>query len=217
MDKHKLLKDIKVFLGLEEMPSPTYTLADGTPIEISELVAGGTVIVGDGPAPAGEHILSDGQTIVVDENGVITEIRPVAAPTEMTQPPEPAPTQLTPEQMQNVAQKFAVGTAEERLGNLEVLCRALMEYSFGWELREATQKAIKDQALSVYKTQVGPVETKVQAQTDAFAKMVVLMEEILKMPTVSSEPPKQTFSKTIPESKTEKYGKILKQFQTIKN
>jgi hypothetical protein len=176
MDKLKILKEIKVFLGLEAAASPTYTLADGTPIEVSELVLGGTVIVGDGPAPAGEHILSDGQTIVVDENGVITEIRPVAVEVEdMKTDPAETVTKATIEQMVKDAVKEAV--TEE------------MKY----------------------------FTTKMKKQDSVNEKIYGLLEEILTLPVIQSDPPKQNFSKTTPQSKTEKFGNILKQFQTIKN
>jgi hypothetical protein len=178
-DKNSILKSIKVLLGLEAAASPVYTLADGTPIEVSELVVGGTVIVGDSPAPAGEHILSDGQTIVVDENGVITEIRPVEVeapemPEDMGGDPVAPVTKATIEQMVKDAVKEAVGE------------------------------------------QMKTYTTGLKKQEDAVKGIVTLMEEVLKMPTVSSDPPKQNFAK-VAESKTEKYGKILKQFQTIKN
>jgi hypothetical protein len=177
-DKNSILKSIKVLLGLEAAASPVYTLADGTPIEVSELVLGGTVIVGDAPAPAGEHILSDGQTIVVDENGVITEIRPVAVEVpeveEMGGDPAAPVTKATIEQMVKDAVKEAVGE------------------------------------------QMKTYTTGLQKQENAVKSMVTLMEEVLKMPTVSSDPPKQTFSK-VPESKTERYSNILQKFQTIKN
>lgn len=181
-DKHSILKSIKVLLGLEEQPSPSYTLADGTPIEVSELAVGGSVIVGDAPAPAGEHVLSDGQTLVVDENGIITEIKPVAAapaPAEMggeTPPAEPPVTQATIEQMVKDAVKEAVGE------------------------------------------QMKTYTTKMQAQEDGLKKLVGLMEDILKTPTVKEAAPKQSFAKVEPtETKTEKFGRILKNLQTIKN
>jgi hypothetical protein len=179
-DKHSILKTIKVLLGLEEVASPAYTLADGTPIEVSELVVGGTVIVGDGPAPAGEHTLSDGQTIVVDENGVISEIKPVATEVEdlITDPANPAPTEMT---------------------------------------KETIEQMVKDAVKEAVGEQMKTYTTGLKKQEDAVKGMVALMEEVLKMPTVTSEPPKQTFTKIAPQSKTEKYGNILKQFQTIKN
>lgn len=49
-------------------------LKDGTEVSISELAVGGTVMVGDAPAPAGEHELEDGTKVVVGEGGVITEV-----------------------------------------------------------------------------------------------------------------------------------------------
>jgi len=65
--------------------APAYTLADGTAVNISNLQPGGTIaIVGadgmESPAPAGEHTLSDGTVLVVAEGGIISEVRPVAAP-----------------------------------------------------------------------------------------------------------------------------------------
>ena len=64
-------------------PQPTSlnvaTLQDGTEIEVTELAVGGIVTIAGTPAPAGEHILSDGSIIVLGENGVIMEIKPPAA------------------------------------------------------------------------------------------------------------------------------------------
>ena len=58
-------------------------LKDGTEVSVSELVIGGTVMIGEAPAPAGEHELEDGTKITVGEGGVITAVTPgvaVAAP-----------------------------------------------------------------------------------------------------------------------------------------
>lgn len=56
-----------------------YQLADGNVVMIDNLAVGGKVTVqgpeGEIPAPAGDHILSDGQVITTDEAGVITEIQ----------------------------------------------------------------------------------------------------------------------------------------------
>ena len=185
-DKHSLLKQIKVFLGLEEEPSPAYTLADGTPIEVSSLEVGGTVIVGDAPAPAGEHTLCDGTVITVDELGVITELKPVApvapvvedmggVPPADPEKPSEAMTQATIEQMVKEAVKEAVGE----------------------QMKAYTSKMSK--------------------QDQVNAKLVNLMDEILKMPAVTPEAPKQNFKKDQPEGKTEKYGRILENFKQLKN
>lgn len=61
-----------------EMVVPTKAkLKDGTEVEISELGVGGVVTIAGQPAPVGEHTLEDGTVIVVGENGVITELKPV--------------------------------------------------------------------------------------------------------------------------------------------
>lgn len=51
-------------------------LADGTEVEVTELAVGGIVTIQGVPAPIGEHQLEDGTTIVVGDNGAITEIKP---------------------------------------------------------------------------------------------------------------------------------------------
>ncbi|CAB5218812.1 hypothetical protein UFOVP215_29 [uncultured Caudovirales phage] len=54
-------------------------LADGTEVEVTDLVVGGIVTIQGVPAPVGEHQLEDGTTIVVGDNGAITEIKPAMA------------------------------------------------------------------------------------------------------------------------------------------
>lgn len=51
------------------------TLKDGTEVTIDRLEVGGVVMIGDAPAPVGEHQLSDGTVIVVGEGGVIAEVK----------------------------------------------------------------------------------------------------------------------------------------------
>lgn len=52
-------------------------LKDGTEVEVTELGVGGVVTIEGQPAPVGEHTLEDGTVIVVGDNGVITEMKPV--------------------------------------------------------------------------------------------------------------------------------------------
>lgn len=56
-------------------------LKDGTEVEVTELGVGGVVTIAGQPAPVGEHTLEDGTIIVVGENGVITELKPVEGAT----------------------------------------------------------------------------------------------------------------------------------------
>ena len=157
MNTKEVLQSIKKLL-FEDMPEQKpeeapaapaieefkeYSLADGTKVKIDKLEIGGKVMVvtADGTevkAPEGEHMLSSGEAIEVDAEGLIYEIKSAVA--------------AQPEQMRSIAQKFAVGTPEERIQNLETLSKALMEYAFGWELRESDNKAMREAAINVYKT-----------------------------------------------------------------
>ena len=68
-----------------------YSLVDGTKVMISVLEIGGMVEMADGtPAPAGEHQLMDGTSIVVDELGAIVEIESPKSDVEEVEPVAPA-------------------------------------------------------------------------------------------------------------------------------
>lgn len=185
MDVTKLLSHIKIALGLEEAPaSPSYTLQDGTPITISELIAGGTAIVGDAPAPVGEHTLSDGTVIVIAEPGIIAEVKapveaaaePAPAPADPAKPAEQAPTAMQLEEMVKSAVK-------------EFVAEEMKKYA-----------------------------TKMAKQDEALKGLVSITEQILATPAKDPvQTNKTAFKKEQPESKVEKYGRLAKVLETIKN
>jgi len=89
----------KVVVNLEQLP-----LEDGTVLEAEKFEAGYSigVVTPDGvvPAPVGEHLLADGRTVVVMEEGIIDSIlepqaeepqaeEPVSASEEVVAPKEP--------------------------------------------------------------------------------------------------------------------------------
>lgn len=95
-----------------------YTLVDGTPVMISELVIGGVVTLADGSAaPAGDHTLADGTVITVGEGGVISNI---VAPAE-------APVlEVTPEEIEagknyeeKDEEKVKMGELEDKMAMIE--------------------------------------------------------------------------------------------------
>ena len=82
------------FLGNPEVQSPAApvqlteaTLKDGTVVTVDKLEVGGVVKIGDAPAPAGVHELSDGTKITVGEGGVIESVEKEEAPEEEMQKP----------------------------------------------------------------------------------------------------------------------------------
>lgn len=115
-----------------------YQLADGSVVMIDDLAIGGSVTVPgpEGqpiPAPAGEHILADGQVIELDEAGKILEIKAPEVETipevedEMKKKIEAMETELAEikknydEKMSNVEQVFnaALKANEDKLTALK--------------------------------------------------------------------------------------------------
>jgi hypothetical protein len=82
-----LQKIQKLVMSEETFEFASYDLANGTKIECDtpELEVGSIISVvkeeGNELAPAGEHVLSDGRTIVLDDSAKVTEIKETDAPT----------------------------------------------------------------------------------------------------------------------------------------
>lgn len=187
--------------------SVDYTLADGTVLTVSSLEVGGSATINGAPAPAMDYTLPDTTIVSVDATGKITAVTPPAAPA-------PAPgmdmSQIkTPEQLNAAMQKFAVGTPEERVANLETICKALMEYNFGWQIREAQDAATRAQAIEVYKTGFEAQEQKIAKQQEIITQMLALVEEMAKAPTAD---PLEAEKKTFSFSKTEIKNKSLAKY-----
>lgn len=126
-----ILKQIKAIV-FNETPAPVeveqkfdeYTLQDGTPIMITELVIGGVVTMADGSAaPAGDHTLADGTVITVGEGGVITNI---VAPAEAVPVMEEPVMEVTPEEIEAAKsyedkekEKVKMGELEDKMAMIE--------------------------------------------------------------------------------------------------
>lgn len=153
-----------------------YKLSDGaTTISCDKLEVGGAVTINGTPAAAGEYELEDKSKITVDAAGLITAVTPA--------PAAPVDDMTTQEGLKKAYDKFAVGTPEERLNNLETLCKALMEYSFGWQLREAQAKQTTDQAIKVYKELTDSTAQAVATTTETVNKQAALMKEMFALLT----------------------------------
>jgi hypothetical protein len=79
-------------------------------------------------------------------------------------PPAPAPPQpvtLSAEEFQAMVAKFATGSTEERIANMEIMMKALMECNFGYEIRKGQEAA----AIEAYKESLAPLQTSLEAAT----------------------------------------------------
>lgn len=215
MDKKELLKKIKAaFLGEiitppapPVPPTPTaklYKLQDGTEISITQAgdvpATGDTVMIGGVPAPANTYTLDNGAVIVVDATGVITTYTAMAAAPPPPPPAPPAPPQpvtlsaeepkpLTKEEIQALYAKFANGTLEERIGNLETMVKALMESSFGWEIRKGQEQV----AIQTYKDSLANMQTTVETATGQMQSAFTKVEEQAQLITKHEETIKGLF------------------------
>lgn len=218
MDVKQILKDIKARFSGEVAPpvapvapaaaavttAKIHKLQDGTEISISQAgevpAMGDLVTIGGLPATEGTYTLEDGAVIVVDLTGMITAYTPavaLAAPPVPPVAPPAAPAQpvtLSAEEVQAMYAKFATGSTEDRLGNLETMIKALMECSFGYEIR----KTAEQEAILAYKESVAQQfaeakeasEKKIAAQETTIAKheetikgLFELVEKLVELPT----------------------------------
>jgi hypothetical protein len=138
MNTKEILEKLKVtFSELvkgADMPAPASApemvatikakLKDGTEVEITELGIGGVVTINGQPAPVGEHILEDGTVIVVGENGVITDMKPVTPVVEDMSAKFSAFESATNEKFSAYEAKFA--DYEARLGKATKVIEGLL-------------------------------------------------------------------------------------------
>ena len=80
--EEKKVEDQTPPMDTEKVKMMEAKLKDGTVIEVTEMAVGGVVTISGTPAPVGEHLLEDGTTLVVGDNGAIMEIKPAEAETE---------------------------------------------------------------------------------------------------------------------------------------
>lgn len=211
-----------------------FKLKDGTEISVTisdptrtAPAAGDTASIAGTPAPAADYELEDGTTLTVDATGAITVVTP-AAP--ITQTPEQLaeaarvaalaqPTILTAEAVQAMYAKFATGTSEERLSNLEIMIKALMDSNFGYQIRQGQENA----AIEAYKNSLIPMQSAITAQAEQYeaaTKKIAKQDEIItglfelteKLAEIPSEEPK-----TLSGFKKEQFERAQKKEDAMKN
>jgi len=83
MNLQDVFKKIELALTPEKVELASMTLADGTMVEAEVFEAGANAFLVDGEGnrvavPVGEHKLEDGKILVVEEEGIIKEIKEAA-------------------------------------------------------------------------------------------------------------------------------------------
>lgn len=219
MNAHETLKKIKAFFTDQPLPEPVapvapvepvqlkakeYSLADGTKVMIDKLEIGGMVTLNDAPAPMGEHILADGSKIELDAKGAIVSI-------EAAEPAEPELN--TPEQMQVALAAFADGVTNPDMQKMATILKAVFENVFGWQLREAQEKASRDAAIAMY--QSGFAEHK--QLKEGMLQLVALVEALAETPAAEPIEPQKTKFGAVQEERKERITKITQVLTQIKN
>lgn len=203
MEANEILLKVKEFFNELVNPTPVQNevmpieveTKDGVKITVDKLEVGGVAMVDGVAAPIGEHTLTDGTIIMVTDNGVIAEIKPKVeevAPVEVETPEIDMAAKFA------VYEKFGVGTAEERLANLEIITKAIFNNVFGWQLREAQEKNMLETAKTVYaqlskqdmpdniKEKFEQYQLNIERQNKVISELIKLNEELAKQPV--SEP-----------------------------
>lgn len=184
-----------------------YKLKDGTAISCDKLEVGGVAKIGGQPAAAGTYTLDNDTSITVGADGAITSVtKPAAAA---------VPDMTTPAGMLAAYDKFATGTIDAA-GTATIL-KALMEYCFGWQLREAAAKKVTEDAMAVYQNTLNSTAAQLPAiveqnrkQHAMLSQMFELMNEVLQLPTteVPGAGGKKKFSFADTEGKKKSFGKF---------
>lgn len=198
-----------------------YKTTDGKEISCDKMEVGGMAMIAGAAAPAGSYTLEDGTVFTTDAAGMITSVVPVTPAAAAAPPAAPPPAPVAPvfsadipDDMKTIEgikaryEKFAVGTPEERIANLELVAKALIEYNFGWELRRAKEEADKAAALKVYNDSLATMQGQVTTQMATMKEMYQLMQEIVGLPTQDPPEQKKKFSFSNMEGKKKSFEKF---------
>jgi hypothetical protein len=134
-------------------PDGTYNVTGTT---FGFTVAGGVVTIVNDAAGTGPGAPVDNTTMAAPP-------APAPAPAPAVAAPVAAAVPITQAQMETMFAKFAVGSADERITNLETMCKALMECNYGYQIREASE----DAAVQAYKDSVALQVSSLMASSQA--------------------------------------------------
>lgn len=152
---NKLQEALKIKLAADPAPGDpapsgtTLTAKDGNIYKTSGEPAEGMEIMmvgadGETPAPDGAIELEDGTVLNVKDGKIETISKSPLGP-------DPLPTDNTQKMQALMAGLDPTGTSTDPV---VVMLKALMESTFGWEIREQQQKAAREAAIKAYQTQL---------------------------------------------------------------
>lgn len=204
MNAKEAIESIKKLVFGEENPTPEpapevfgteYKLADGTPIMIDKLEVGGIAKLGGMVAPDGTHYLEDGTEIEI-KDGVISMVKSKEA--------DPKEIEIEMGKELEALNKFAE-TATPDQKPMVTIVKALFENVFGWQIREAQERATREAAIEAYKTSFNDqkeVITKITVKADNLQKaneeLVKLVEFLAEEPAASPIKPEVKFEEMTP-------------------
>jgi len=174
MNLNEVFKKIEMALTPSEEAAPVeevkvemamMRLANGVMIEAESFEAGQNVfLVGEDEekvaAPVGEHELEDGRVLVIEEEGVIAEIREAAA--EEEEAPE---VEVEVEQAADEEEEMSYVTKEEfesDIGEIKEMIAAMMPQEEEMSVEEPKVEMSIDEAPAAKKVAAAPVEKKAE-------------------------------------------------------
>jgi len=172
-----------------------YKLQDGTPVSITQLAAGGDVLINGSPAKAGDYVLQDGTQFTVDESSKITAVTP---------PSDAA--KKSPKDDASASDDSADAAADDAV-TVKALKQQLQQHQQAFEAyKAATDKKLADHAQQMDK------------HHDALQQMFEVVQKIAKTPTGDApEPAKAKFSFSKVNDRKEMMNRYLHAMDELKN
>jgi hypothetical protein len=210
----KAIADITTLLFGEQQKFMDVKTSDGTALKIDgeEIKEGVAVTDAEGNAVADGDYTLDSGTVISCVGGMITKVVEAATTTDTGE-----------EAMKSAAGKFATGTPEERIANLETVVKALMEYCFGWQMQEANNKKaieVYQTSIAAQKEEMGGIKESIKNTQEAFKQILPVIEELANEPvTKSTETSRTNFSSTKQgeDNRIQKIADAIQNFKKNKN
>lgn len=146
-------------------PAAPVMTKDGKSLNVDKMEVGGIVVLDGAPAPAGTYELEDGSSLVVDEGGVIVEVKPAADMAAEPIAPAVAPVVQAPAPVMQMESDFA----------------ALREDYGAFKQEYASYKTFSE-------TRFRQADEQMAKQSQTITQLLELMQKIVDAPTADVPP-----------------------------